>query len=393
MTGTTTAAAPAGRPAPARTTGPDPALAPLWRGLVIYRVVALVAAVVNLVRFGGLAAHPSGAVAVVVAMTAWTAYTSRHYLRRARRLTLVDLAVTVVASLSTLVVVGPARIAAGTPVITTIWAAGAVLAVAVAYGARSGAGAGVVSALALVAIRRVADTDLFYDVQLLVVVGLVVGYAADTTRRSARRLQEAVATEAATAERERLARDIHDGVLQVLAYVRRHGADLDLDGAELSRLAGEQETALRHLVRTRPVPPDPADADLGAALGPVLPARASLALPPDAVTVRADVAAALVGIVREAVANTERHAGPDAGLWVLVEDEDDAVTVTVRDDGPGIPGGRLAAAEADGHLGVASSIRGRVRELGGTAELVTGPDAGTEWEVRVPRTPAAGPGR
>jgi len=79
------------------------------------------------------------------------------------------------------------------------------------------------------------------------------------------------------------------------------------------------------------------------------------------------------------------HAGADSGLWVLLEDEGDQVTVSVRDDGAGIPEGRLEAAAAQGHLGVASSIRGRIADLGGTAELVTAPGDGVEWELRVPR--------
>jgi signal transduction histidine kinase len=35
------------------------------------------------------------------------------------------------------------------------------------------------------------------------------------------------------------------------------------------------------------------------------------------------------------------------------------------------------------------SIRGRVRDLGGSATLDTGPGRGTEWEVRVPSTRGA----
>lgn len=57
--------------------------------------------------------------------------------------------------------------------------------------------------------------------------------------------------------------------------------------------------------------------------------------------------------------------------------------VSVRDDGPGIPEGRLSAAEAEGRLGVAQSIRGKLRDLGGTAELVSVPGQGTEVELRL----------
>jgi signal transduction histidine kinase len=97
------------------------------------------------------------------------------------------------------------------------------------------------------------------------------------------------------------------------------------------------------------------------------------------------VARPLLAAVREVAANADAHAGADSGLWVLLEDEGDDVTISVRDDGPGIPDGRLEAAAAQGHLGVASSIRGRIAELGGTAALVTAPGEGVEWELRVPR--------
>jgi signal transduction histidine kinase len=219
-------------------------------------------------------------------------------------------------------------------------------------------------------------------------------------RRSTARLRTAIAAEAATAERERLARDIHDGVLQVLAFVRRRGdeaARADPEGpvAELARLAGEQEVALRRLMTSAaPVTMtatdhDTAAVDLSAALGAVLPARATLAAPADPVRVPAPTAETLAAVIREAAANAAEHA-PGASLWVLVEDGDDAVTVSVRDDGPGIPHGRLVEAEAAGHLGVASSMRGRVEALDGTMSLHTGPGQGTEWEITVSRDRVGG---
>ena len=51
------------------------------------------------------------------------------------------------------------------------------------------------------------------------------------------------------AERARLARAVHDGVLQVLTLVQRRGTELGGEAAELGRLAGEQEAALRALVQ------------------------------------------------------------------------------------------------------------------------------------------------
>lgn len=69
---------------------------------------------------------------------------------------------------------------------------------------------------------------------------------------------------------------------------------------------------------------------------------------------------------------------------MLLQADPDRVEVSVRDDGPGIPSGRLDAAVADGRLGVAESIRGRINAVGGTTDLLTGP-SGTEWEIIVPR--------
>jgi signal transduction histidine kinase len=97
-------------------------------------------------------------------------------------------------------------------------------------------------------------------------------------------------------------------------------------------------------------------------------------------------AADLSAVVREALVNVDKHAGERARAWVLLEDLGDHVALSLRDDGPGIPAGRLAAAQAQGRMGVAQSIRGRVASLGGTIDLRTGEGEGTEWEMRIPRS-------
>jgi signal transduction histidine kinase len=110
------------------------------------------------------------------------------------------------------------------------------------------------------------------------------------------------------------------------------------------------------------------------------------------VLLEATAAGELTAAVGAALDNVRKHAGVDAQAWILLEDEPDAVLVTVRDDGPGIPEGRLSAAEREGRLGVALSIRGRLRDLGGSAELLSVPGQGTEVELRVPREPEASRG-
>jgi signal transduction histidine kinase len=75
---------------------------------------------------------------------------------------------------------------------------------------------------------------------------------------------------------------------------------------------------------------------------------------------------------------------------VLLEATPASLQVSVRDEGPGIAPGRLDAAAREGRLGVSSSIRGRVADLGGEAVLTTGP-GGTEWELTFPRTTSPRP--
>jgi len=60
--------------------------------------------------------------------------------------------------------------------------------------------------------------------------------------------------------------------------------------------------------------------------------------------------------------------------------------LTVRDDGPGIAAGRLEEAAAQGRLGVAQSIRGRVGDMGGHVTITSRAGEGTEVEVVVPRS-------
>jgi len=113
------------------------------------------------------------------------------------------------------------------------------------------------------------------------------------------------------------------------------------------------------------------------------PVRVEVATPGGAVLVDANVVSETVAAVRACLDNVAAHAGDGESAWVLAQAGRDEITVSVRDDGPGIPTGRLDAAASEGRLGVTSSIRGRVEELGGSATVESG-DWGTEWELVVP---------
>ena len=372
------------------TADPERPLEPLWRGLLVYRVLALVSA--GVVVLVGLPQYRSavGAIAVLAVLVGWTAVLGYGYLvtgarsGRRGRLAVADVAVTIAVMASTPFVQTPAQLAADAPVMGSIWTPGAVLACALCFGVRGGLAAALAVSGTLLAVQARPETELS-DIQLLVLVGLTVGFASSVLRRQAERVRGAVAAEAAALERERLTRAVHDGVLQVLGYLRRRGGELGGDAGELGRLAGEQEFALRTLLTTGPAAVDALGRrDLAAALRAFASERTSVATPAHGVDLPASAVDELVAVVGAALANVAVHVGPDAPAWVLLEDLGADVEISVRDSGPGIPAGRLAAAEADGRIGVARSMRGRVRQLGGTITCETGSE-GTEWIIRVPR--------
>jgi signal transduction histidine kinase len=244
---------------------------------------------------------------------------------------------------------------------------------------------GAILSIVNVATRGFLDADMARDAVLLIGLGFLIGQVAVTTRQAVERLRRALLLEAATAERERLARSIHDGVLQVLARVSRRGSELGGEDAELGRLAAEQEHALRALVAVAPNGDLPGDLiDLGMLLTLQARPNVQVSVPAPAVLLPARVANEINAAVHEAVSNADIHAGPQARVWVLLEDLGETVTVSIRDDGSGIPDGRLDAAYAQGRMGVAKSMRGRVLDLGGAIELKSEPGMGTEWDIKVP---------
>jgi signal transduction histidine kinase len=129
-----------------------------------------------------------------------------------------------------------------------------------------------------------------------------------------------------------------------------------------------------------------AEVDLMTLLEPYASATVSIAAPAGAVRLPSRVATEVAAAVWAALDNVAKHCAPGTKAWVLVEDEPAEVTVSVRDDGCGIPPERLAQAEELGRLGVAQSIRGRIADLHGTVRITSAPEQGTEIELTIPRS-------
>jgi signal transduction histidine kinase len=384
--------------------------APLWRALAGYRVLTMLYAIgLCATAYSGFV-RPWIAVGYYAVLAVWTLATLPRVRSAAsctKRFLAADLAVALTGILLTPLADNHERIAGGGPTLPSIWTAGSVLAFAVKGGWRWAAVASTGVAAANLIERGRPARDTVHNVILVWVAAIAIGYVVEVARASERTLARALEIEAATRERERLARDIHDSVLQVLAMVKRRGTALGGEAAELGRLAGEQEVALRTLVsggllpvsrvsrdaaagavvRAVDEPDDDGPLDLRSLLAPYAGGRVGLAEPGAPVPLPPAAAREVAAAVGAALDNVRRHAGQEARAWILVEDEPDEVVVTVRDDGPGIPEGRLAQAEGEGRLGVAQSIRGRLRDLGGSAELISVPGQGTEVELKVPKAP------
>ena len=362
----------------------------LFRALAVLRVVVLINAVGLTIYRAANFDPPAAALVCALVMVGWTAFAVWAYAAPARRTAVLvgaDLAIALGLLLMTPLVKGPGFQAS----VPGFWVSGALLACAIHYRWIGGLLAGLALAAVDLALRQEIDQSIYGNAFLLVIGGPVVGYMCESVQRMAQERDEAERAAARAEERARLARAVHDGVLQVLALVQRRGGELGGDAAELGRLAGEQERELRALIRGEQPGRGPAVGmiDLAAALAELETGTVTVSGPATAVEMPAHPAEEIVAATRAALDNVHRHVGEDARAWVLLQAFPDHVEVSVRDDGPGIVDGRVVEAGAQGRLGISESIRGRIEDLGGKAELITGA-TGTEWELTVPRTGVRG---
>jgi phage shock protein PspC (stress-responsive transcriptional regulator) len=172
------------------------------------------------------------------------------------------------------------------------------------------------------------------------------------------------------AERADIAAHLHDSVLQTLAAIRARATD----APQVRRLARAQERELREwLYQDRPEPGLSLAAELRGIAGEVedlTGVEIGVVLVGDrAPTERLE---ALVGATREALFNAARHGAAPVSLYAELSPR--AAEIFVRDRGGGFD---LATVPPD-RLGVRESILGRVRRHGGSAEIRSGPGAGTE---------------
>ncbi|MFV1364889.1 DUF5931 domain-containing protein [Mycolicibacterium elephantis] len=369
---------------------PDPAT-PLWRAAQVFRLLSCVYALGFQIAVNPALDRPAIGWLLFGVLIAWSAACAVAYLSgfgSRRSWVLAEIVVVLALILSTELVASDQWALENQSLPTTLWATNATISAAILMGPIAGMLTGVAVMIASTVVKGVVNYDLVGNATIVIelAVGLAVGMAAQTARRAHAELDQAARLAAAQQERERLSREVHDGAIQVLALVSRRGREIGGATAELAEMAGEQERALRRLVSSADTEPRVGQmTDIGALLRTQASDRVSVSLPAEPVLLDAHTASELYAAATNALDNVTAHAGPDAHAFVLLEDLGDAVTVSVRDDGVGIPDGRLAEAVNEGRVGIAKSIVGRMNWLGGSAKLTTGAESGTEWELTVPR--------
>jgi signal transduction histidine kinase len=198
--------------------------------------------------------------------------------------------------------------------------------------------------------------------------------------REIRRYWARLADLAILQERRRLARELHDGLAQELAFIAREGSR---DGAaDLDRLVGAAQRALDESRQAIAALTEPLDAPIDAAVERAAEDVAGrygmrLRLHLDSTARHSpELRDALVRIVREAITNAARHG--QAGVVEIELTEPGPLCLRVVDDGLGFE------PDGDGAGFGLQSMAERARALGGSIRIESTPGKGTALEVSLP---------
>src|ERR687894_392529 len=216
-----------------------------------------------------------------------------------------------------------------------------------------------------------------------------VGVQNDVTERIR---AEEIRSEIRRAERRRIARDLHDIVLQDLSgalqslrlthlQAKRSGTNLDLE-EELGAL-GRASSGLRNAIydlRHEKEQPFLESVEALVELNQQATPEREMRLVIEEgspVSLPAKESVELLRILQEALANVRRHSAA-RNVEVRLRTDDEAILIEVADDGRGFD---LESARAG--IGL-STMRERVEGLGGEIEVKSSPGEGTKVKVKVP---------
>jgi signal transduction histidine kinase len=194
--------------------------------------------------------------------------------------------------------------------------------------------------------------------------------------------------DAGVSERRSVARDVHDGVAQELAFIASRAQGLDCTGRDAMIVAQIRAAALRALMEARLAIEGLRAADdlpLGVLLERALAcvqARAAVEVTlevADDIAVDAERRTALLRILSQAIANATEH-GAARHVAVRLCARDGGLSLRIADDGCGFDVASAATARGWGLVGMEE----RAGALGGTFRVVSRPGHGATVEVMLP---------
>jgi signal transduction histidine kinase len=392
----------------------------LVRGVLVFRWIALVWMIAITATSSQAIRYPAVAWTAIGFAGAWTFRLTVDAGEEAGPPTLgMDLAFSIVLLLLSAVAAERGAVQNGQALFASAYPVAAVLSWGVEWGPAAGAAAGAALGLATVFVRPLDGValdslqrnelqTLATGIFLYMVSGMSVGLVSRLLTRSGEEVRAATATAirereraARLAERESMARQIHDSVLQALAMVHKRGREIasgrrfDRDGiAGLADLAADQEASLRAMIMREPFEVPTGAVSLRDELERAARATGGVHVAVSTVgSLLLERAAAeeLAAAVRQLLQNVANHAGTDRAT-VFAEIDDGTLGITVRDDGMGFAFDTASLRER-GKAGLVKSVIGRVGDLGGTVRVKTAPGEGTLVEIQVPLLPASGGGR
>ena len=195
-------------------------------------------------------------------------------------------------------------------------------------------------------------------------------------------------------ERERIAMDLHDGVIQALFVVglslqaaQEVTDDPEEVGIRLADAVGSIDQTIRDLrdYIFGLQPGELEDHRLERALREVagvfqrsVGVSTLVEVEPEAASLLADRASDVTHIAREAISNAVRHSGAEC-VTLTLRSAEDSVLLEVSDDGAGFD-----PEQADGQGNGLVNLRNRARALGGVLTIDSKPGAGCTVRLRVP---------
>ena len=201
-------------------------------------------------------------------------------------------------------------------------------------------------------------------------------------------------------ERKRLARELHDQVVQSLLGVNYRLEEIEVeknvapvfraDLADIRESIRAQVTDIRRMCGD-PRPPTLDSLGLGAAIqsytrewGERTKVSVTLELPPSLGSLPEAIELSIFRIVQEGLSNTYRHTSADAVEIHLQRTTPRTLLLTISDNGQGLPKDfDLATLHSEGHYGLLG-VSERVALLGGRSKVQNQPGGGVLVQAEIP---------